>query len=394
MLSTGLFLVGCIGHFCLVMRFVNYIYSFPYHRKLLKLFRMAMGFWILALPIIGWWQGVVPQLLPDNEKSFIFQVNFLSFLLLYWWVCIGIGGVVFPWITIFRLLQRLPENVELLQNTVVDIEVLTPRDVLAGNGKHSWLAKLRFNNIFQVEYTDLAINCPNLPPAWEGLSILHISDLHFYGTPGEVFYEKVFAECQHRGVPDLLIISGDIIDDDQYLPWIPKLLGQLQWKIAAFAIPGNHDWWNDHHAVGQELSRLGIQYLETLPTKIEIAGSRLEVIGHSGPWFAAPDMGEKKSADFRLLISHTPDHLNWAVRHHVDLMLSGHNHGGQIRLPIIGSIFVPSKYSRKFDMGTFRRENTALHVNRGLAGKEPLRFRCLPQVSRIVLRGQQKVNEL
>jgi predicted MPP superfamily phosphohydrolase len=68
-------------------------------------------------------------------------------------------------------------------------------------------------------------------------------------------------------------------------------------------------------------------------------------------------------------------------------MLSGHNHGGQIRLPIFGSLFVPSRYSRRYDMGTFHEPPTVLHVNRGLSGKEAIRFRCRPQVSRIQLRS-------
>jgi len=67
-------------------------------------------------------------------------------------------------------------------------------------------------------------------------------------------------------------------------------------------------------------------------------------------------------------------------------MLSGHNHGGQIRVPILGSLFVPSRYSRRYDMGNFHEPPTVLHVNRGLSGKEAIRFRCRPQVTRLILR--------
>jgi predicted MPP superfamily phosphohydrolase len=67
-------------------------------------------------------------------------------------------------------------------------------------------------------------------------------------------------------------------------------------------------------------------------------------------------------------------------------MLAGHNHGGQIRLPVIGSIFVPSRYSRKYDCGTFHEPPTLLHVNRGLGGQQPLRYYCRPEVTRIMLR--------
>jgi predicted MPP superfamily phosphohydrolase len=67
-------------------------------------------------------------------------------------------------------------------------------------------------------------------------------------------------------------------------------------------------------------------------------------------------------------------------------MLSGHNHGGQIRLPVVGSVFVPSLYSRRYDCGTFDEPPTLLQVSRGLSGLHPLRFNCRPEVTRIVLR--------
>jgi predicted MPP superfamily phosphohydrolase len=78
--------------------------------------------------------------------------------------------------------------------------------------------------------------------------------------------------------------------------------------------------------------------------------------------------------------------MPWARRHQIDLMLAGHNHGGQIRLPLIGSILVPSRFSRRYDCGTFFEPPTLLHVSRGLGGQHPLRYNCRPEVTRITLR--------
>ena len=95
----------------------------------------------------------------------------------------------------------------------------------------------------------------------------------------------------------------------------------------------------------------------------------------------------------RILLSHNPDVVEEGefIRsgYRVDLMLSGHTHGGQVRLPVIGSIFVPSTCGRRYDTGTFAAGRTVLHVSRGLSGKEPLRFRCDPQVTRLTLRRPQ-----
>ena len=90
---------------------------------------------------------------------------------------------------------------------------------------------------------------------------------------------------------------------------------------------------------------------------------------------------------FQVLLSHAPDLFYWAERAGFDLMLSGHNHGGQVRLPLVGSVFMPSRYSRRFDRDFFRSGPTLLHVSQGIAGKHPVRYGCIPELSRIVLRS-------
>ena len=117
-------------------------------------------------------------------------------------------------------------------------------------------------------------------------------------------------------------------------------------------------------------------------------GLPLVVIGHEGPWFRpSPDLSHCPPDVFRMCLSHTPDNIGWARANNIRLMLSGHNHGGQIRLPLIGSIFVPSLYGRRYDCGAFDEPPTLLHVVRGLAGKQPLRFNCRPEVAKLVLRA-------
>jgi predicted MPP superfamily phosphohydrolase len=121
--------------------------------------------------------------------------------------------------------------------------------------------------------------------------------------------------------------------------------------------------------------------------QIDVRGHPMLVIGHEGPWFQpAPNLAACPENIFRLLLSHTPDNISWAQKNQIDLMLTGHVHGGQIRLPLIGSLFVPSRYSRKYDCGTFFKDPTVMHVSRGLAGQHPLRYNCRPEVTRIVLR--------
>jgi predicted MPP superfamily phosphohydrolase len=91
-----------------------------------------------------------------------------------------------------------------------------------------------------------------------------------------------------------------------------------------------------------------------------------------------------------LVLTHTPDNIDWCRQHDIDLALAGHNHGGQIRIPGIGPLFVPSRFGRRYDAGTFHEPPTLMHVGRGLAGQEPLRYFCRPEVTRIVLRTKPR----
>jgi predicted MPP superfamily phosphohydrolase len=110
------------------------------------------------------------------------------------------------------------------------------------------------------------------------------------------------------------------------------------------------------------------------------------VIGNESPWFRpAPDLSRCPVGPFRFCLSHTPDNYFWARQNRVDLMLCGHVHGGQVRLPFVGSLFVPSRFSRRYDRGAFAAGPTFMYVGRGLAGREPLRFNCKPEVTRVIL---------
>jgi hypothetical protein len=88
---------------------------------------------------------------------------------------------------------------------------------------------------------------------------------------------------------------------------------------------------------------------------------------------------------FRVLLSHTPDHFAWARRQGVDVMLAGHNHGGQIVLPVIGPVFGPSRHGVRYAGGAFWEDPTLLYVSRGLSGRRPLRFNCPPELTRLIL---------
>src|SRR5262249_16285406 len=162
--------------------------------------------------------------------------------------------------------------------------------------------------------------------------------------------------------PDLVAVTGDIVDSDWHHCWIVPTLGRLKWRMAAFAVLGNHDYWHGTDPVRRRLRRINIRVLSNTWEQIEVRGQPLLLIGKEGPW-TQPTLALKACppAVFRLCLSHTAEQIYGARDKNIDLVLAGHVHGGQFRLPLIGAVHTPSRYSRRFDCGTFALGPTVMH---------------------------------
>ena len=381
LIALLLFLGECVGHLALLVFGLNWLYGKPLPQRFLKVMRLANWSMVAAGPL-GFWLAFGLDL-PDAWLNTSEPVS--GILGVYGLFSAFVGLVVFPLVTVRRLMRRPPAAL-LSNHTQI-------RDVAAelgfqpiGRGKHPGLARLPGNQLFQVEFTERTLRLEDLPAAWDGLSILHLSDLHFHGTPDRVFFDRVMDHCRNW-TPDLVAVTGDIVDSSRHHRWIVPVLGRLRWQVSGFAILGNHDSWRDPPVIRRRLRRLGFEVLDNRWVKLMVRGQPLVVIGHEGPWFApAPDLVSCPDDAFRLCLSHTPDNLPWARRNSVQLMLAGHNHGGQIRFPVAGSVYSPSIFGRHYDCGTFHEPPTLLHVSRGLSGQHPVRYNCRPEVTKLILR--------
>jgi uncharacterized protein len=378
-LWPALLLLGaCLGHAVVMVFTMNWLYGCPLPKKVMEPVRPIYALLILAGCVLFAWS--LHQ--ADYDWSRLLSESYPT-LSAYIYICWAAAFVMCPLTTWYNWLIRNPAV--LLSNHTLTVDIareLGFRPV--GLGKKRYLAGLPFNQCFQVDFAERVLKLPQIPPDWDGLKILHLSDLHFCGTPDRSFYQCVIERCLGWDA-DIVALTGDFVDTDRHHRWIVPILGRLRWKVAALAILGNHDAWREAGLVRRRLRRLGVHVLETCWKMLDVRGHPMVVFGHEGPWFAAPDVGGCPAAGFRLCLSHTPDNLPWAKHHRVDLMLAGHVHGGQIRLPLVGSIFVPSKYSRRYDGGTFRDGTTVMHVTRGLAGEVPLRYNCRPEATLVVL---------
>jgi predicted MPP superfamily phosphohydrolase len=379
MLGIVLSLLAWIGHTAILVYSLNWWYGSAVPHKWLTVIRYLHGALVVAFPIaVARTFGYDLRALADSSWS-AGQWLLAAYLPACWLVSV----IVLPVVTIERLRHR-PEALMALGSQVIDMAArLGYRP--AGRTGHWYLAYLPGNQAFQVEFTEKILAVPNLPGAWDGLTLLHLSDFHWIGSPDRKFFQEIMDECR-RMEPDLVLLTGDVVDSPIHHRWIIPVLGRLKWRIAGLAIMGNHESWYEPRRVRTRLERLGFQMLGGRWARLQVRGLPLTVIGHEGPWFReVPDLSDCPDDGFRLCLSHTPDNIEWARRNRIDLMLSGHNHGGQIRFPVFGSALVPSRYSRRYDAGVFDAPPTVLHVTRGLSGQHPIRYNCRPEVAKLVL---------
>jgi predicted MPP superfamily phosphohydrolase len=364
-MHVALFVVAWVGHACIWTAVLNNLYGRRLSKKFLKPWRLFTGVVIAAFSAL--------LFLPPS---------------LYLYACAAVGGVIFPAITLWRLVR--PKAAALVEERTATLD-LWPEDGanLIGEGKWAWCPRLPLNGVFRVDFTELTLALPNLPREWDGLTLHLLSDLHFHGSPSRRFFERVVDEVQARWpTPDLVCLAGDYVDTDTHHEWIVPLLGRLTATGPKLAILGNHDQHHDPERVRRELGAAGYDVLGNGWREVTIRGAACVAVGHEGPWFTPPpDLRDAPAGPFRLCLSHTPDNIYWGRENGVGLMLCGHVHGGQVRIPVVGSIFVPSVYGRRFDCGVFEGGGMVAVVSRGVSGKEPLRFRCNPQVVRVTMRA-------
>lgn len=373
-----LFAGAWLGHLVLMIICHNWWYGLALPRHASKFIHLGHGLLILAFPPAFFW-SISPL---DHSDAF---ERFLAELMPpYVVLCLVVACIGLPVNTILRLRRRDPSLCK--QSRILDVAKHLGQPPL-GDSRKRLLARLPGNEVFDVELVERTLRLPRLPAAWDGLTILHLSDLHFVGTPGRGYFQFVMDRCA-EWQPDVVALTGDIADTRRHIRWIVPVLGRLRWRCAAVAILGNHDHWLETQYIRRRLRRLGMIVPVNSWHQIEVRGQPLVVIGHEGPWLKpAPDLTNCPREPFRLCLSHTPDNIRWARRAGVDLMLSGHVHGGQIRFPLFGSVLVPSRYGRRYDCGVFDEAPTLLHVSRGLSGDYPLRYLCRPEVTLLTLRG-------
>ena len=257
---------------------------------------------------------------------------------------------------------------------------------LARSRRCKWESRLPLNQLFELSVEQIDLPVLNLPEELEGYRIAQLSDVHLTGHI-EPEYARYVVERATAWRPELFALTGDIIDKQVCVDWLYDIFSPADAKDGRFFILGNHDKRIvDPGETRDAMHRAGWNDLGPRVHHCHLRGVPTALIGNEYPWFGRPQMNGVDESEFRLLLSHSPDQITWARQHGVHLMLAGHTHGGQGRLPLIGPLLSPSFHGSRYASGDFIKPPTTMHVTRGLGGVHLLRINCRPELSLIKLR--------
>ena len=298
-----------------------------------------------------------------------------------------------------RKLHPAPQPSEVLSTTVENADMrdyILKYDHVQTNGVRGLIN--RTNQLYALEVVTHQINLPTLPSELDGFTILHVSDIHYAPYTSQEFLRCLVEECLQIS-PDLIAFTGDFQTYPEVIETTAEMLSPIgKWSqterdgLGAVAVIGNHDREAGAAHTMDALRRAGIKVLHNSHARIDKNGATLYVAGVADPWSWRADLdlalhGVPQDS-CTVLLAHVPDFLVTAARRDISLQLSGHNHGGQIKLPVLGPVLVSSRYGRRYAEGFHKMGNTLMYVSRGIGGKPPIRLGCKPEITRLVLRSE------
>ena len=229
----------------------------------------------------------------------------------------------------------------------------------------------------QLVVTNYSIKDENL----KGLKFVFVGDFHIKPNQHKRLTKVVDLINEQR--PDLVLSVGDFVSGHEanmtmLIEDITKELKKVKSKYGFYTVLGNHDWWQDGNTITDVLNKNGIKVLANNSVKIDkfyIAG--VEDITTREPNVYQALEGTKSPV---ILLSHSPD-IFPKVPNNVNLTLAGHVHGGQVRLPLLGALIVPSEYRDKYSLGLIEENGKKMIVTKGIGNSIlPIRFNCTPEI--------------
>jgi uncharacterized protein len=228
----------------------------------------------------------------------------------------------------------------------------------------------------------LSVPLAGLPAALEGLTIAQLSDIHHSQIVPLSVIEQAVALANDLA-PDVIFLTGDFVSNDvSYAAAAARALAGLRARLGVYAILGNHDYWADPVLISRELRANGIPVLINEARRL---AAGLWVAGIDDAWAGRPDLDAALApipqGAVTVLLAHEPDVADTAQGRNISLQLSGHSHGGQVRIPFTRRPVLPF-LAWKYYAGLQRAGDLWVYTNRGLGTMQPpFIFTCRPEVA-------------
>ena len=260
----------------------------------------------------------------------------------------------------------------------------------------------------QVELVRVPVRIKQLPGPLQGLKIGLLTDIHASFVVSEELI-KTAANLVMSERPDVIVLTGDYISGStkflsgsigefksQYLERCANALSRLKAPLGVYGVLGNHDFWSGSASVKAICDtlhkRVGVTWLRNANIELNKSGASFHLLGVDDYWepscsLMAACKGVNKDS-IRILLSHNPD-INDDIalsKERIDLVLSGHTHGGQVVVPFLGQPVMPSKFGQKYRQGLIRDGDRQTYVSRGVGCLlAPIRLNCMPEATVLTL---------
>jgi predicted MPP superfamily phosphohydrolase len=379
--------LALLGHAAFWVGVVNRWHATGYRRAIIKSVTLVFYAGLLAIPPLIAWRLRHDDL--SSPRQWIvnpdFATAYLALAALYALVHIP------RWAADRWEARKLPAAVRLERVQVTDL-VDSLGFVPAGGPRAALLGRVPLNELWQLHVSEYSVRLPRVSPALAGLSICHWSDFHLSGRIDRTYFHEV-VRLTNLARPDLIALTGDVCEAASCIDWLREILAPVEARLGKFFILGNHDLrTRDLARLRAVLTEAG--FVDLGGRRVTIDEGRIELAGNERPWLPdeppeSKSIGRAADDPLRILLSHSPDQLAWAQKHHFDLMLAGHTHGGQICFPLVGPVLCPSWHGVKYAAGFFDAPPTMMHVSRGTASHFPVRWNCPPEITKLVLRPSE-----
>ncbi len=270
-------------------------------------------------------------------------------------------------------------------NTVLAAE--RPLRELAGNV--SKIAKHAIDEANSLSLERVEIPLQRLPKKLDGFTIIHLSDIHHSPLTGLEHIERT-VKIANRLKPDMFILTGDYVSHEtKFIGPVAKMLGKLKAEFGTYACLGNHDHWTDADLITKQFRENGINMLVNEGQRFEAKDSSFWLAGVDDHMVGKTDLPAALKGsypdEFKLLLAHNPIIFRHCVRAGIDLTLSGHTHGGQVRVRDSSRRMI----RRRRIAGLHSRKNSKIYITRGIGTVVlPIRYQCPPEISLLELRAE------